>query len=130
MLYTCSNCSIRFHSKDVIVLTFTLISALIAAVTWPAALISAAGVIDNPWHVCTQRSEAAGKQLAEVLLAREQVHACCKNLENLDTEKNAVIILNFEQCGFTIEYCPKAADRMANSVDPDQTALGAVSSLI
>lgn len=46
---------------------------LIAAVAWPAALISASGVIDNPWHVCTQRSVAVGKQLAEVLLAREQV---------------------------------------------------------
>ena len=55
-----------------------MISGLIAAITWPAALISAAGVIDNPWHVCTQRSEAVGKQLAEVLLAREQVSALIK----------------------------------------------------
>lgn len=53
-------------------LKYTVLSGLIAAVAWPAALISASGVIDNPWHVCTQRSVAVGKQLAEVLLAREQ----------------------------------------------------------
>ena len=35
------------------------------------------------------------------------------------TPKNAEIILKFEQCGFS----SKDADSMANSVDPDQTAL-------
>ena len=37
-------------------------------------------------------------------------------------EKFAVITLKFEQGGSTI-MCPKGADGMANSVDPDQTAL-------
>lgn len=50
-----------------------IIIGLLTAVAWPAALISAATMIDNPWSVCTQRATAAGKQLAEVLLAREQV---------------------------------------------------------
>lgn len=49
-----------------------LFSGIITAIAWPAALISAAGAIDNPWHVCTQRATEAGKQMAEVLLAREQ----------------------------------------------------------
>jgi len=44
-----------------------------AAITWPAALISVAGVIDNPWSVCTQRTVLAGKHLADVLLSRQQV---------------------------------------------------------
>ena len=45
-----------------------------------------------------------------------------------DTQNIAVIILKFEQCGSTTKLgVQKNADRMANSVDPDQTApLGAV----
>ena len=46
---------------------------LLAAVAWPAALIGMASVIDNPWSVCTQRSWLTGRQLAEVLLSRQQV---------------------------------------------------------
>jgi len=46
---------------------------LLAAIAWPAALIGMASVIDNPWSVCTQRSLLAGRQLAEVLLSRQQV---------------------------------------------------------
>ncbi|XP_052821109.1 transmembrane and coiled-coil domain-containing protein 4-like isoform X2 [Mya arenaria] len=53
-------------------LKYTVLSGIIAAIAWPSALISAAGVIDNPWHVCTQRATETGKQLAEVLLGREQ----------------------------------------------------------
>ncbi|XP_064610419.1 LOW QUALITY PROTEIN: transmembrane and coiled-coil domain-containing protein 4-like [Liolophura sinensis] len=55
-------------------LKYTVLSGILAAVAWPAALVSAANVIDNPWSVCVQRSVGAGKQLAEVLLAREQGH--------------------------------------------------------
>lgn len=53
-------------------MTFILLG-IMAAIAWPGVLISAASVIDNPWSVCIQRSTAAGKALAEVLLAREQV---------------------------------------------------------
>ena len=44
--------------------------------------------------------------------------------KTLISEKISVVILKFELCGFTIvcEICPKDADGMANSVDPDQTA--------
>ena len=40
----------------------------------------------------------------------------------------AVIILKLEKGGLTKVLHPKDADRMANSVDPDQTASGALSS--
>ncbi|KAL4221545.1 Transmembrane and coiled-coil domain-containing protein 4 [Mactra antiquata] len=53
-------------------LKYTILSGLITAIAWPAALIGASAMIDNPWHVCTRRASEAGKQLAEVLLAREQ----------------------------------------------------------
>ncbi|ESO89960.1 hypothetical protein LOTGIDRAFT_62534, partial [Lottia gigantea] len=53
-------------------LKYTVLSGLIAAIAWPATLLSAANVIDNPWSVCLHRANAAGRQLAEVLLAREQ----------------------------------------------------------
>ena len=49
-----------------------------------------------------------------------------KNPQKLDTQKIALIILKFETCdliGFyhTVMY-PKGEERMANSVDTDQTA--------
>ncbi|XP_071146143.1 transmembrane and coiled-coil domain-containing protein 4-like isoform X1 [Mytilus edulis] len=53
-------------------LKYTLLSGIISAIAWPATLISAANIIDNPWSVCLQRSVTVGKELAETLLAREQ----------------------------------------------------------
>lgn len=50
----------------------TIITGLINAIAWPSSLISLASVIDNPWGVCCRRSAEVGKQLAEVLLSREQ----------------------------------------------------------
>ena len=54
---------------------FSCFVGVMAAIMWPAALIGVAGVMDNPWSVCTHRTEMAGKQLAEVLLSRTQVCA-------------------------------------------------------
>lgn len=45
---------------------------LLAAISWPLTLLSVASIIDNPWSICTQRSVNAGRQLAEVLLSRQQ----------------------------------------------------------
>ncbi|XP_033764353.1 transmembrane and coiled-coil domain-containing protein 4-like [Pecten maximus] len=53
-------------------LKYTVLSGILSAITWPATLVSMAGVIDNPWSVCIQRATAVGRELAEVLLAREQ----------------------------------------------------------
>lgn len=42
-----------------------------SAIAWPAALLSMASVIDNPWSVCCRRSSEVGKELAHVLLKRQ-----------------------------------------------------------
>ena len=44
-----------------------------AALTWPASLLTVANVIDNPWGVCLHRSVEVGKHLAHILLSRQQV---------------------------------------------------------
>ncbi|PNF22427.1 hypothetical protein B7P43_G16395, partial [Cryptotermes secundus] len=53
-------------------LKYTVLAGLINAIAWPSSLITLASVIDNPWGVCCRRSAEVGKQLAEVLLSREQ----------------------------------------------------------
>ncbi|XP_070207687.1 transmembrane and coiled-coil domain-containing protein 4-like [Littorina saxatilis] len=53
-------------------LKYTVLSSIMAAIAWPATLLSVSNVIDNPWSVGLQRAVATGRQLAEVLLAREQ----------------------------------------------------------
>ncbi|XP_077975964.1 transmembrane and coiled-coil domain-containing protein 4-like isoform X2 [Styela clava] len=55
-------------------LKYTVLSGLVAAVAWPASLLGAASVIDNPWSVCLQRATQVGKELAEVLLSRQHGH--------------------------------------------------------
>ncbi|XP_073651095.1 transmembrane and coiled-coil domain-containing protein 4 isoform X2 [Tursiops truncatus] len=53
-------------------LKYTVLSGLVAALTWPASLLSVASVIDNPWGVCLHRSAEVGKHLAHILLSRQQ----------------------------------------------------------
>ena len=53
-------------------LKYTILSGLLAAIAWPAALLTASSVIDNPWGVCLARSSEVGKHLAEILLNRQQ----------------------------------------------------------
>ncbi|KAJ8780860.1 hypothetical protein J1605_000903 [Eschrichtius robustus] len=53
-------------------LKYTVLSGLVAALTWPASLLSVANVIDNPWGVCLHRSAEVGKHLAHILLSRQQ----------------------------------------------------------
>jgi len=48
-------------------------SGIVTALTWPASLLAAASVIDNPWSVCLNRSAEVGKHLAQVLRSRQQV---------------------------------------------------------
>lgn len=64
------SCAVSVATQEI--LKHTLLSGLIAAVAWPAGLLGLANVIDNPWGVCCRRSAQVGKQLAEVLLSREQ----------------------------------------------------------
>lgn len=46
----------------------TVLSTLMAALAWPATLIAAADFIDSKWTIAVDRSDKAGKLLAEVLL--------------------------------------------------------------
>ncbi|XP_013383394.1 transmembrane and coiled-coil domain-containing protein 4 isoform X3 [Lingula anatina] len=50
----------------------TILAGILTAIAWPSALVTVSGVIDNPWSVCTNRAAEAGRQLAEVLLSRQQ----------------------------------------------------------
>lgn len=52
----------------------SLFTGLVSAISWPAGLLGLASIIDNPWGVCLRRSAQVGKQLAEVLLSRNQGH--------------------------------------------------------
>lgn len=46
----------------------TVLSGLLAAFAWPATLLAATDFIDSKWSVAIDRSDKAGKLLAEVLL--------------------------------------------------------------
>lgn len=46
----------------------TVLSTLLAAFAWPATLLVAADFIDSRWAIAVDRSDKAGKLLAEVLL--------------------------------------------------------------
>ncbi|ESW28102.1 hypothetical protein PHAVU_003G259400 [Phaseolus vulgaris] len=46
----------------------TVLSSLLTALAWPAALLAATDFIDSKWTIAISRSNKAGKLLAEVLL--------------------------------------------------------------
>ncbi|CAL0311475.1 unnamed protein product [Lupinus luteus] len=46
----------------------TVLSALLTALAWPATLLAATEFIDSTWTIAIDRSDKAGKLLAEVLL--------------------------------------------------------------
>ncbi|KAL6659957.1 hypothetical protein ACP70R_002079 [Stipagrostis hirtigluma subsp. patula] len=46
----------------------TVLSGLLAAFAWPATLLAATDFIDSKWSVAIDRSDKAGKMLAEVLV--------------------------------------------------------------
>lgn len=47
----------------------TVLSSLLTALAWPAALFAATNFIDSIWTIAVDRSDKAGKLLAEVLLS-------------------------------------------------------------
>lgn len=53
-------------------LKFTFLSSVMAAIALPAAMMTVANVIDNPWDVCLNRAAKAGKRLADILRSRRQ----------------------------------------------------------
>ncbi|XP_042042246.1 transmembrane and coiled-coil domain-containing protein 4-like isoform X1 [Salvia splendens] len=52
----------------------TVLSTLMTALAWPAALLSLTSFIDSKWAIAIDRSDKAGKMLAEVLLKGLQGH--------------------------------------------------------
>lgn len=50
----------------------TVLASVTVALAVPAALIKASDLIDNPWGVCVEAANAAGVELANVLLERVQ----------------------------------------------------------
>ncbi|MED6118367.1 hypothetical protein PIB30_002074 [Stylosanthes scabra] len=46
----------------------TVLSTLVAALAWPATLVSAFDFIDSRWAIAVDRSDKAGKVLADILL--------------------------------------------------------------
>ncbi|GAU28987.1 hypothetical protein TSUD_391880 [Trifolium subterraneum] len=54
----------------------TVLSGLLIALAWPAALLSATDFIDSIWSIAIDRSDKAGKLLAEVLLGELQGNRC------------------------------------------------------
>ncbi|XP_078615535.1 transmembrane and coiled-coil domain-containing protein 4-like [Branchiostoma floridae x Branchiostoma japonicum] len=95
-------------------LKYTVLAGLLAALTWPVSLMSAAYVIDNPWSVCLQRSEEVGKQLAEVLLTHQQ-------------GKRPVTLVGFSLGARVIFYCLKemAKRKDCEGIIEDVVLLGA-----
>ena len=77
-LHSLARALINFFREQVVAnsasyaLKTTVFAALMAALVVPATLVAASEVVDNPWGVCLSAAEAAGKELANVLLERVQ----------------------------------------------------------
>ena len=85
-----------------------------AAVTWPAALLSISSVIDNPWSVCCRRSSEVGKELANVLRTRQH-------------GKRPVTLVGFSLGARVIFYCLRDLAEVggAQGIVQDAIMLGA-----
>uniref|UniRef100_A0A7N6BMA4 Transmembrane and coiled-coil domains 4 n=1 Tax=Anabas testudineus TaxID=64144 RepID=A0A7N6BMA4_ANATE len=108
-------------------LKYTVLSGILAALTWPASLLAAASVIDNPWCVCLNRSAEVGKHLAQVLRSRQQgkrpvsligfslgarvIYYCLQELANDQGVVEDVVLL-----GAPVDGSEKAWERMARVV--------------
>ncbi|XP_043975909.1 transmembrane and coiled-coil domain-containing protein 4 isoform X2 [Gambusia affinis] len=95
-------------------LKYTVLSGIVTALTWPASLLAAASVIDNPWCVCLNRSAEVGKHLAQVLRSRQQ-------------GKRPVSLIGFSLGARVIYYCLQelASDKGSEGVVEDVVLLGA-----
>uniref|UniRef100_I3JS74 Transmembrane and coiled-coil domains 4 n=1 Tax=Oreochromis niloticus TaxID=8128 RepID=I3JS74_ORENI len=95
-------------------LKYTVLSGIVTALTWPASLLAAASVIDNPWCVCLNRSAEVGKHLAQVLRSRQQ-------------GKRPVSLIGFSLGARVIYYCLQelASDQGSEGVVEDVVLLGA-----
>uniref|UniRef100_A0A453JD91 Uncharacterized protein n=1 Tax=Aegilops tauschii subsp. strangulata TaxID=200361 RepID=A0A453JD91_AEGTS len=55
----------------------TVLSGFLAAFAWPATLLAATDFIDSKWSVAIDRSDKAGKMLADVLMKGSQGNRAC-----------------------------------------------------
>ncbi|KAK7884819.1 hypothetical protein WMY93_027942 [Mugilogobius chulae] len=95
-------------------LKYTILSGIVTALTWPASLLAAASVIDNPWCVCLSRSAEVGKHLAQVLRSRQQ-------------GKRPVSLIGFSLGARVIYFCLQelANEKGSEGVVEDVVLLGA-----
>ncbi|XP_010220059.1 PREDICTED: transmembrane and coiled-coil domain-containing protein 4, partial [Tinamus guttatus] len=95
-------------------LKFTVLSGIVTALTWPASLLTAASVIDNPWGVCLHRSAEVGKHLAHLLLSRQQ-------------GKRPVTLIGFSLGARVIYFCLQemAREKDSQGIIEDAVLLGA-----
>uniref|UniRef100_A0A8B9PZ88 Transmembrane and coiled-coil domains 4 n=1 Tax=Apteryx owenii TaxID=8824 RepID=A0A8B9PZ88_APTOW len=95
-------------------LKFTVLSGIVTALTWPASLLTAASVIDNPWGVCLHRSAEVGKHLAHLLLSRQQ-------------GKRPVTLIGFSLGARVIYFCLQemAQEKDSQGIIEDAVLLGA-----
>ncbi|NXM01364.1 TMCO4 protein, partial [Tyrannus savana] len=95
-------------------LKFTVLSGIVTALTWPASLLTVASVIDNPWGVCLHRSAEVGKQLAHILLSRQQ-------------GKRPVTLIGFSLGARVIYFCLQemAQEKESQGIIEDVILLGA-----
>uniref|UniRef100_A0A3B3Z888 Uncharacterized protein n=1 Tax=Periophthalmus magnuspinnatus TaxID=409849 RepID=A0A3B3Z888_9GOBI len=108
-------------------LKYTVLSGIVTALTWPASLLAAASVIDNPWCVCLSRSAEVGKHLAQVLRSRQQgkrpvsligfslgarvIYFCLQELANEQGMVEDVVLL-----GAPVEGSERAWEKMTRVV--------------
>lgn len=111
-------------------LKYTVLSGIVTALTWPASLLAAASVIDNPWCVCLSRSAEVGKHLAQVLRSRQQgkrpvsligfslgarvIYFCLQELAN--DQGSEGVVEDVVLLGAPVEGSEKAWERMARVV--------------
>ncbi|KAJ7306614.1 hypothetical protein JRQ81_010016 [Phrynocephalus forsythii] len=95
-------------------LKYTVLAGIITALTWPASLLTVAGVIDNPWGVCLHRSAEVGKQLAQILLGWHQ-------------GKRPVTLIGFSLGARVIYFCLQemAKEKDCRGIIEDVVLLGA-----
>ena len=82
----------------------TALSSLMAAVTWPAALLNLGSLIDNPWSVACGRADETGEALADALCAGAHGH-------------RPVTLVGYSMGARVIFSCLKALARRAQEDD-------------
>ncbi|KAG6648546.1 transmembrane and coiled-coil domain-containing protein 4-like isoform X2 [Carya illinoinensis] len=69
----------------------TVLSALVAALALPATLVTASDLIDSQWAIAVDRSDKAGKLLAEVLLMGLHGNRCLQCLADTEGDNAGLV---------------------------------------